>query len=134
MEIESTGFDLSRSVMTAETNSDSTEPGEINIIEMVTDMFSTMDSNDLESLKAWLDSGESGIERYTSAVEYTYDIMPQIFRLEGDGVRQVNPDSSFAALGFGSTVSSSSMMSSMMEPTCSMKCRKRRSFTWTSTT
>ena len=81
---------------------------------MVTDMFSTMDSNDLESLKAWLDSGESGIERYTSAVEYTYDIMPQIFRLEGDGVRQVNPDSSFAALGFGSTVSSSSMMSSMM--------------------
>ena len=38
VEIESTGFDLS-SVMTAETNSDSTEPGEINIIEMVTDMF-----------------------------------------------------------------------------------------------
>ena len=113
VEIESTGFDLS-SVMTAETNSDGTEPGEINIIEMVTDMFSTMDSNDLESLKAWLDSGESGIERYTSAVEYTYDIMPQIFRLEGEGVRQVNPDSSFAALGFGSTVSSSSMMSSMM--------------------
>ena len=94
---------------------DDTEEGEINVIEMVTDMFSTMDSNDLESLKAYLDSGESGIEQYTSAVEYAYDVKPQIYRLEGaDGIRQVNPDNSFAALGFGSSMSSSSMMSSMM--------------------
>ena len=40
--------------------------------------------------------------------------MPQIYRLEGDGIRQVNPDNSFAALGLGSSMSSSSMMSSMM--------------------
>lgn len=113
VEIQSTGFDFS-SMITAEQNGDNDSSGEVNIIEMVTDMFSTMDSNDLEALKAWLDSGESGIEEYSSAVEYTYDISPQIYRLEGDGIRQVNPDSSFAALGLGSSASSSSMMSSMM--------------------
>ncbi len=114
LQIQSTGFDFS-SMLTETAAGDDTEEGEINVIEMVTDMFSTMDSNDLESLKAYLDSGESGIEQYTSAVEYAYDVKPQIYRLEGaDGIRQVNPDNSFAALGFGSSMSSSSMMSSMM--------------------
>ncbi len=113
LEIQSTGFDFS-SMLTEDTGGSRTEAGEVNVIKMVTEMFSTMDSNDLASLKSWLDSGESGIEQYTSAVEYSYDVMPQIYRLEGDGIRQVNPDNSFAALGLGSSMSSSSMMSSMM--------------------
>ena len=90
------------------------EPGDINVIDMVTDMFSTMDSNDLESLKKYLDSGDSGIEEYTNAIEYSYDAVPQIYLQEEDDVRRVNPDSSFEALGIGSSSSSSSMMSSMM--------------------
>ncbi|MGI6000357.1 MAG: ATP-binding cassette domain-containing protein [Candidatus Merdisoma sp.] len=113
LEIQSTGFDFS-SMLTEDTGGSRTEAGEVNVIKMVTEMFSTMDSNDLASLKGWLDSGESGIEQYSSAVEYSYDVMPQIYRLEGDGIRQVNPDNSFAALGLGSSMSSSSMMSSMM--------------------
>lgn len=74
-----------------------------------------MDSNDLKSLKKYLDSGKSGIEDYTSAVEYYYSISPQIFRQNKDGsVRQVNPDKSFESLGIGSGASTSSLMSSMM--------------------
>src|SRR5699024_4432422 len=70
---------------------------------------------DLASLKEFLDSGDSGIEAYTNAVEYSYNAVPQIYRLDGeDGIRQVNPDRSFEALGLGSSSSSSSMMSSMM--------------------
>lgn len=44
---------------------------------MVTNMFSTMDSNDLESLKKFLDS-KSRIDQYTNAVEYSYQVVPQI--------------------------------------------------------
>ena len=59
-------------------------------------------------------AGKSGIEDCTNAVEYSYDVTPQIYRV-GDGkVRQVNPDHSFDALGFGSSSSSSSLMSTMM--------------------
>ena len=73
-----------------------------------------MNSNDLKSLKQYLDSDESGIEKYTTAVEYTYGVTPQIYRQDADSVRQVNPDQSFAALGLGSTAGTNSMMSSMM--------------------
>ena len=89
--------------------------GEVKVMQMMTNMFSTMDSNDLKSLKKYLDSGKSGIEDYTSAVEYYYSISPQIFRQNKDGsVRQVNPDKSFESLGIGSGASTSSLMSSMM--------------------
>ena len=115
LQIQSTGVDLT-SMLSADTGggAEEKESGEINVIQMVTDMFSTMDSNDLGALKKYLDSGDSGMEAYTNAVEYSYDIVPQIYRQEEDGIRQVNPDKSFEALGFGSSTSSSSMMSSMM--------------------
>ena len=87
---------------------------DVRVIEMVTDMFSTMDSNDLGSLKSYLESGKSGIESYTNAVEYSYGVTPQIFRQDGDGIRQVHPDKSFSAMGLGSSASTNSMMSSMM--------------------
>ena len=88
--------------------------GDINVIEMITSMFSKMDSNDLGALKMWLENGESGMEAYTSAIEYSYDVSPQIYRTEGDGIRQVNPDRSFEALGLGSSSTSSSMMATFM--------------------
>ena len=115
LQIQSTGFDFT-SMLTAEGyEASGQQEGEINVIEMITSMFSKMDSNDLESLKAWRDSGESGMEAYTSAIEYTYNAVPQIYRLaDGGRVRQVNPDRSFEALGLGSASTSSSMMSSFM--------------------
>ena len=87
---------------------------QVKVVQMVTNMFSTMDSNDLESLKKYLDSGKSKVEEYTNAVEYKYDVSPQIYKENGDSIRQVNPDQSFSSLGIGSSMSSNSMMSSMM--------------------
>ena len=112
LEIQSTGVDLSSMVDTGAGGQG--ESGEVNVIQMVTDTFSRMDSNDLESLKEYFESGESGIEDYTNAVEYRYNVTPQIYKINDSQVRQVNPDHSFDALGFGSSSSSSSMMSSMM--------------------
>lgn len=133
LQIQSTGFDLTSMAVQNQTGTDSGEDtdgdtdggqsgdedgsgdsGEIRVMQLVTNMFSTMDSNDLASLKTYLDSGKSGVEQYANAVEYSYDVTPQIFRDDGDSVHQVNPDNSFSALGIGSGVSSSSMVSSMM--------------------
>ena len=116
LQIQSTGLDLS-SMMGGAAGSGS-EPeentGDVAVIQMVTNMFSTMDSNDLKSLKAYLDSEESGIEKYTNAIEYSYSAVPQIYRLEDQDVRQVHPDKSFDELGLGSASASNSMMASMM--------------------
>ncbi len=112
LEIQSTGFDLSSMMMTG--SGSGAGSGEVNVIQMVTDMFSKMNSNDLKSLKEYFDSGESGIEDYTNAVEYSYNVTPQIYSINDDQVRQVNPDSSFDLLGFGFSSSSGSLMSSMI--------------------
>lgn len=121
LQIQSTGFDItSMMVGNAGGNSsadkkESKDDGKVKVIQMVTNMFSTMNSNDLESLKNYLDNEEaSGIRKYTNALEYSYNVSPQIFKENGDKIRQVNPDKSFSALGLGSSTSSNSMMSSMM--------------------
>ena len=116
LQIQSTGFDMT-SMLVGDQGMEAageTKNGDIQVIQMVTNMFSTMDSNDLGALKAYLDEGNSGIEAYTNAVEYSYGVEPQIFRQEKDGVRQVHPDESFDALGLGSSAGSNSMMSMMM--------------------
>ncbi|MDO5800810.1 MAG: ABC transporter ATP-binding protein/permease [Coriobacteriia bacterium] len=83
--------------------------------KMVTGMFGSIGSNDLASLKDYLDNGGSGIEQYVNSIEYGYNITPQLFSSDTeDGVRQVNPDKSFSSIGFGSATSTNGIMSSMM--------------------
>ena len=88
--------------------------GEVGVTQMITNLLSKVDSNDLGSLKAFLDSGESGIEPYVKAVEYSYGVSPQIYLAGRTGVRQVNPDRSFAALGIDAGAGTNSIMSMFM--------------------
>ena len=114
LQIQSTGMNFSSLINSAASGSLISEEGDVRVSEMLTSMFSTVDANDLSSLKAWLDSGESGMDEVTRAIEYHYNVTPRIVLEEADGgVRQVNPDRSLAALGLGSSTSSN-FMSSMM--------------------
>ena len=89
--------------------------GTVDESKMVTGMFGSIGSNDLASLKEYLDNGDSGIDQYVNSIEYGYSITPQLFSSDTeDGVRQVNPDKSFSSIGFGSATSTNGIMSSMM--------------------
>ena len=89
--------------------------GTVGESKMVTGMFGSIGSNDLASLKEYLDNGDSGIDQYVNSIEYGYNITPQLFSSDTeDGVRQVNPDKSFSSIGFGSATSTNGIMSSMM--------------------
>ena len=89
--------------------------GTVDESKMVTGMFGSIGSNDLASLKEYLDNGDSGIDQYVNSIEYGYSITPQLFSSDTeDGVRQVNPDKSFSSIGFGSGSQMNSMMSTMM--------------------
>lgn len=113
LQIQSTGVDLTSMMMGAATAQSGKKDREVGVAQMVTNMFSKMNSNDLESLKVYLDSNESSISQYANSVEYTYSVSPQIFLENGKNIRQVNPDKSFSAMGLGSG-SSNSIMSSTM--------------------
>ena len=113
LQIQSTGVDLTSMMMGAATAQSEKKDGEVGVAQMVTNMFSKMNSNDLESLKTYLDSDESQMSQYANSVEYSYSVSPQIFLQEKDGIRQVNPDKSFSSMGLGSG-SSNSIMSATM--------------------
>lgn len=121
LQIQSTGFDMTSMMFGAagegaEASGAAEDKGEdsVHVVEMVSNMVSSIGSNDLASLKEYLDSGESDIDQYTSAIEYTYSVAPQIFSADAEKLRQVNPDKSFSALGLGSSTSSNSLMSMSM--------------------
>lgn len=110
LQIESTGIDFISLMTESGNESIEPDPGEVGVTEMVTNLFSKMNSNDLKSLKTYLDSKESDIDTYAQSVEYSYNISPLIYRLDRDEVRQVNPDRSFSSIGLGSGGSYSGMM------------------------
>ena len=113
LQIQSTGFDMT-SLIGAGNDTSSETKGDINVSKQLTSMFSTVGSNDLKSLKEYLESEECPIDEYAKDVEYKYDVTPIIYSSDTENLRQLNPDTSFSSLGMGSQASSNSMMSSMM--------------------
>ena len=122
LQIQSTGFDIT-SMMVGNTGTDDkskdssgkkNKDGQVKVMEMVTNMFSKMNTNDLKTLKKHLEKDNAALKSYTNAVEYDYDVDPQIYREDSDGVRQVHPDKSFSSIGIGADSGANSMMSSMM--------------------
>ena len=113
LSIQSSSLDLGSMMASMAADDEEEETYDIDIAEMITQTFNTIGSNDLAALKAYLDSGESGMEAYTNAIEYGYSVTPTVYLWNGEDYRQVNPDLSFAPLGISSTSSANSMMSSM---------------------
>ena len=60
--------------------------------DVIANMSSRVTKNDLKSFRQWLQGGKSGIELYARSIEYRYSITPQLFRMDGDRVIQVNPN------------------------------------------
>ena len=134
LQIMSTGFDFTSMLVGMGGNDDSGDDessgsegsiadeisgelpeGQVGEARMLTRMFASFGNNDLAALKQYLDSGESGIQNHVSSIYYEYAVTPQIFDANTkNGVRQVNPDTSFSSLGFGSGSSTNSIMSMSM--------------------
>ncbi|MBR4163021.1 MAG: ABC transporter permease [Solobacterium sp.] len=81
-------------------------------MRVASSMFTNTSSNDLKSLKKYFETDGKEVNTYAKAIEYTYNLSPQIYTNFNGKVRQVNPDQTFSAMGF-STSTSNSMMSFM---------------------
>lgn len=128
LQITSTGFDMSSMMVSSMgmggTSSDdgddavTQEAGDDTVVreaEIMGRMFESVGSNDLASLKEYLDSGESGIDEFVNDIEYKYNVTANVFLADTEnGVQQVNPDTTFASMGLGSGMSTSGIMSQMM--------------------
>ena len=114
LQIQSSGVDLSSMLVNTNDNNAEEEKGDINVSKQISNMFSTIGSNDLKALKEYLESENCNINEYAKNIEYSYDVTPLIYSADTNNLRQLNPDITFSSLGIGSGMSNNSMMSSMM--------------------
>lgn len=102
LEIQNTSMDMAALMSYAgmPTGQDANvEAYEVTEQQIVSDLFSSMQSNDLKSLMSYLEGPESDVYRYARSVEYGYSITPLIYSLTDDKARQVCPDTILAAYG-----------------------------------
>ena len=83
----------------------------------VTSLLSGMTTNDLKSLKAYFESKDCDINNYVQAIEYSYNVTPRIYKVNGDSYRQVNPSTVFNALGISSETNSTNALYSSFTST-----------------
>ena len=106
LQIQKAGYDFT-SMLTwnvwgffSDSKNKNEEEKDMKVENMVSGMSSTVGSNDLKSLKKLLDSDSNWkIAKHTNAVEYSYDVVPQIYSTNTEKVRQVHPDKSFNSMG-----------------------------------
>lgn len=78
---------------------------------MIDTMLDGSRVNNLSAFKAYLDSGESGIEALTSDISYSYETPLNIYRLENGQYLQVNPNTLMSDMGMQTQENSMMRMS-----------------------
>ena len=111
LQITDSSFNLAAFMPQNRAQEEDGEPAEVREWKTVTNLFSRVSVNDLSALRAFLESGQTDVYDQVQAIVYGYNITPRIYKVDGDRVRQVNPDTSFAAMGFSSAEGMSSMLS-----------------------
>lgn len=87
----------------------------IPVVTAVKDMFASVKSNDMTSLKKWLDNGGDGIDEDVNAIQYNYGVTPIVYRA-GTGAEspvKLVPNAMTAAMSGGASSAATASMSSM---------------------
>ena len=116
--IQKSGVDMTAalSVSASDSAKAKTAPdGKVGVSDMRTfaDTIRDAKTNDLASLKVFLDNNGGGIETMTNAIEYDYDVVPQIYQSDTTKATvQVSPDQSMKQMetGFGAGAFGSMMV------------------------
>ena len=109
LEITDTSFNMSTLFTQPEASTGST--ADVVEWQTVSKLLTRVSANDLQSLRGYLESDESTVYDNVQAIEYSYGVVPQIYQLRDGKLRQVNPDNSFAAMGFSSTENAGGLFS-----------------------
>ena len=101
MEITSTSFSLASVMASMSSTGEEEDEDTVKEIKTITRLLSTMSSNDLASLKTYIDSGESGIDEQAKHIRYSYDVTPLVYQKDGTSYTQVNPYSVLSSFDNG---------------------------------
>ncbi|EJF45459.1 efflux ABC transporter, permease protein [Schaalia georgiae F0490] len=101
--IQKQGFSMESMMSSAVLGGSSTEgdPGGVRVSsrQSLTGMIQNAKTNDLKSLKVYLDNNGGGIRSHASSVEYGYGTTPLIFQQDtSKGLNQVSPEPAFSPI------------------------------------
>lgn len=103
--IQRTGMDMASMMSFSVAGSPQTDQsqsgasGQITTRSAFTSMMDSTTTNDLKSLKSYFDADGGNISDHVAAIEYNYDVQPQIYLTDtSNGVVQVNPEQSFSTM------------------------------------
>ena len=116
--IQKSGIDMTAALSVSASDSKDSQPapdGKVGVSKLRTfaDTIRDAKTNDLASLKTYLDNNGGNINSMVNAIEYDYDIVPQIYQSDtSKATVQVSPDQSMKQMeaGFGSGAFSSMMV------------------------
>ena len=116
--IQKSGIDMTAALSVSASDSKDSQPapdGKVGVSKLRTfaDTIRDAKTNDLASLKTYLDNNGGDINTMVNAIEYDYDIVPQIYQSDtSKATVQVSPDQSMKQMeaGFGSGAFSSMMV------------------------
>lgn len=104
--LEASTMDMASMMTAMEENKEDVEFNEQTIYSsnvmsgMMDMMFTGATENDLKAFKAFIESGNSGLEAYTSEIRYLYSTPLNIYKSStADGIYRVNPSSVFDEIG-----------------------------------
>ena len=108
--IQKSGVDMTAALSVSASDSKKDKPapdGQVGVSQIRTfaDTIRDAKTNDLASLKTYLDNNGGNVETMVNAIEYDYDVVPQIFQSDtSKSTVQVSPDQSMKQMeaGFGS--------------------------------
>ena len=108
--IQKSGVDMTAALSVSASDSKKDKPapdGQVGVSQMRTfaDTIRDAKTNDLASLKTYLDNNGGNVETMVNAIECDYDVVPQIFQSDtSKSTVQVSPDQSMKQMeaGFGS--------------------------------
>ena len=91
------------------------EEGKIYSNDVMSEMMATasasVESNNLEAFKSYIESDETNIKDYTSAISYSYNLNLQIYKDDNEEIIQVNPNTVLDELGMSMNEMQSAFMS-----------------------
>lgn len=127
--IEGTSIDMTTMMTTmmsmAQGNGEEFDEGKIypqNVMTtMMEAMFAEISSNDLESFKVFLESGESDIQNLVSDIKYSYSTPLTVYKADtSDGIYRVNPISIYDTMGLSRMTEMTHMAENPMLSTFNM--------------
>ena len=105
LQIDASSVSLMQLMMVNTDNWTASAPGTITEVPSVSQLLSTVKSNDLISLRKHFDTKAPEIYELSNGVEYKYSIQPQIYDYNGEtgDYRKVNPNDDFNSMGLTSS-------------------------------